>query len=142
MIQSISEPSRPQPTMHNHLRLRVFRPYSRHICVPLLWCEFIHITLEHLSVHLLSFPQLGNHIRVIPVAPTAGYVYLSFHECKDIQLFVKYKIKHDFTADNDISWYLGHKSLIKQVPFCCKFLFRLIDDFPFPHINIELCRGS
>ena len=36
----------PQTTPHNHLRLRVFRPYRRHIRMPLLRREFIH-SLTH-----------------------------------------------------------------------------------------------
>ena len=42
VIQTISEPSRPQPPPHDHLWLRILRVDSSHICVPLLWSELIH----------------------------------------------------------------------------------------------------
>jgi hypothetical protein len=41
-IQPIAKPSTPQSSPHNQFRLRVFRPYSRHILMPLLRGEFIH----------------------------------------------------------------------------------------------------
>ena len=36
VIQSISESPLPQPTTHNHLRLRILRPNSRHVIMTLL----------------------------------------------------------------------------------------------------------
>ena len=42
MIQPISESSTPQPTTHNHLRLRVLRPDGRHIFMTLLFCESVN----------------------------------------------------------------------------------------------------
>jgi hypothetical protein len=45
MIQSIPESPFPQPTPHNHLRLRVLRPNSRHVIMTLLRGKTIHIRL-------------------------------------------------------------------------------------------------
>ena len=45
MVQSVSESPLPQSTAHNHLRLRILPSDRRHVCVSLLWSEFIHIEL-------------------------------------------------------------------------------------------------
>ena len=44
MVQPIPESPTPQPTPHNHLRLRVLRPNSCHVIMTLLCREFIHIS--------------------------------------------------------------------------------------------------
>jgi len=43
MVQAIPESTLPQPTPHNHLRLRVLRPDGSHVFMTLLWGEFIHV---------------------------------------------------------------------------------------------------
>ena len=45
VVQPVTESSLPQPTTHNHLWLRIFRTNGRHILMPLLWGEFIHIRI-------------------------------------------------------------------------------------------------
>jgi hypothetical protein len=48
MIQSISETTLPQPTPHNHFWLRILIVNRRHILMPLLWSEVVHILyLDH-----------------------------------------------------------------------------------------------
>ena len=42
MVQPIPESPTPQPTPHNHLRLRVLRPNSCHVGMSLLRSEFVH----------------------------------------------------------------------------------------------------
>ena len=42
VIQSVSESTFPQPSSHNQLRLRVFRPYCHHIIMTLLCSKTIH----------------------------------------------------------------------------------------------------
>ena len=42
VIQSVSEPAFPKPSSHNQLRLRVFRPYCRHIIMTLLSSKSVH----------------------------------------------------------------------------------------------------
>lgn len=42
VIQTIPKSPLPQPTPHNHLRLRILRPDRLHIGVSLLWREFVH----------------------------------------------------------------------------------------------------
>ena len=49
-------------TPHNHLRLRIFRPYRRHIRVPRLWRELIH---RH-SIALFPILHHPSYIESIP----------------------------------------------------------------------------
>ena len=42
MVQPIPESPLPQPTPHNHLRLRVLRLDSRHVIIPLLRAKMVH----------------------------------------------------------------------------------------------------
>ena len=48
VVQPIAESSFPKTTPHNHLRLRVLRPNSRHVPMALLCGELVHITLVSL----------------------------------------------------------------------------------------------
>ena len=58
VVQSETESPFPQPTTHNHLRLRVFRPNRRHILMTLFCGEFVHLlAFWQLNMVLLAIRQ-------------------------------------------------------------------------------------
>lgn len=77
MVQPIPESPTPQPFTHNHFRLRVLRPNSCHVIVPLLCREFIHIRLFfQFSYHLPIRRQPVDTLQFIFGKPLRSLVLL------------------------------------------------------------------
>ena len=78
VIQSVSESTFPQPSSHNQLRLRVFRPYCRHIIMTLLCCKTIHNYFGFLYAKVILIirnAKRKEHKRKIPCDYSADIHY-------------------------------------------------------------------
>ncbi len=70
-IQPITESPLPQPSAHNHLRLRILPTDCRHVLVPLFCREFIHSVLQ--SVHQSSNTHHQRVYTSVQAPASQGY---------------------------------------------------------------------